>query len=196
MTASRSLRVHSTQKQCLWYVILTRGSSHDDLLTHAPREHPGLCEWSVCCILHATPHQLLYRCSRRYRLAQVFGQTFHQLHHRSGCDGGILQAPLLSDLGERSSCMTAQSCLERRPAVIARASKTLPKLWTRAPTLLPTRHSLAASIEERHLLLPSDSPSYQHLAKGMMLAKDDRSFLYRRDMSREPHSPSADLGES
>ena len=50
------------------------------------------------------------RCSRRYRLAQVFGQTFHQLHHRSGCDGGILQAPLLSDLGERSSCMTAQSC--------------------------------------------------------------------------------------
>lgn len=110
MTASRSLRVHSTQKQCLWYVILTRGSSHDDLLTHAPREHPGLCEWSVCCILHATPHQLLYRCSRRYRLAQVFGQTFHQLHHRSGCDGGILQAPLLSDLGERSSCMTAQSC--------------------------------------------------------------------------------------
>ena len=49
---------------------------------------------------------------------------------------------------------------------------------------------------ERHLLLPPRFPSYQHVAKCAMLAEDDRSFLYWRDMSTEPHSLSAGLGES
>ena len=39
---------------------------------------------------------------------------------------------------------------------------------------------------ERHLLLPTNFPSYQFLAKDTMLANVDRSFLYRRDMSKEP----------
>jgi hypothetical protein len=42
----------------------------------------------------------------------------------------------------------------------------------------------------------NDFPSYQHIAKGKMLANVDQSFPGRDDMSRKPRPVSAGLGVS
>ena len=73
--------------------------------------------------------------------------------------------------GKLSSCMTAQSCsasvvVTYIHGALPQSSKTLPKLWTRVPTLLPTGQSLAARIAEGACSLQRfpllSAPSQEH----------------------------------
>jgi hypothetical protein len=92
--------------------------------------------------------------------------------------------------------MTAQ--LFAAPAVtdcaLPQFSKTLPKLFDPRirPYYLPDRAWRRALLKALALL--NDFPSYQHIAKGKMLADVDRSFPGRNDMSRKLHPVSAGLG--